>query len=98
MVKTETIADLEARYNSAIERRDRLKQDKTTIEAELSARQRNLRKLMDECRAAGFDPDDLQEEIRKGAEVVKLKLDTFEADLEAGEKIVKPMLEEIRKE
>ena len=97
MAKTETIAELEIRYNSAVERRDRLKQDKTTIEAELSARQRSLRKLMDECRAAGFDPDNLQEEIRKGAEVVKLKLDTFVADLEAGEKIMKPMLEEIRK-
>jgi len=97
MADTESVEELEARYGKLVGRRDKLRQDLVTVEAELAARQRNLKKLMDECRAAGFDPDDLQEEIRKTAEVVKLKLDAFEADLEAGEKIVAPMLEEIRK-
>lgn len=95
--KTESVRDLEERYKGLQERLASLKADKSTVEAELAARQRALKKSMDECRDAGFDPDNLQEEIRRAREVASVKLDTFEADIEAGEKIVRPLVEEIRK-
>lgn len=96
MADTE-IDSLENRYNSSLARRDVLKNNISTISAELSAHQRNLRKLMDEAIENGHDPDNLKEEIRKDIEVVSLKLDAFEADLEAGEKIVKPMVDNLRR-
>jgi len=95
--KTESTKDLEARYKGLQGRLTTLKADKGTVEAELAARQRALKKSMDECRAAGFDPDNLQEEIRRAKEVVGVKLDTFQADIEAGEKIVRPLVEAIRR-
>lgn len=95
--KTESVRDLEERYRSLQERLGNLKTDKGMVEAELAARQRALKKHMDECLAAGYDPNNLPEEIRRAREVAGVKLDTFEADIEAGEKIVRPLVEEIRK-
>ena len=95
--KTESVQDLEARHRSLMERLGALRVEKGTIEAELEARRRALKRSMDECRAAGYDPDNLREEIRRDTEVVKVKLDTLQADIEAGEKIVRPLVEEIRR-
>lgn len=95
---TKDIGELIARYERLVARQSALKENKSTIEAELAARQRNLKKIMDEVKEAGYDPDNLQEEILKNTQVVELKLDTFEAELEAGEKIVDPMLKKIRED
>ena len=94
------IVDIEAqdrRYKALLARRDALRDSKAQIEAELGARRRRLKDLMDEAKAAGFDPNNLQEEISKGSEVLRVKLDNFEAEIDAGEKELRPMLEEIRK-
>lgn len=92
----ETLEELEVRHRRLLERASVLEKEKTTIEADLEAHKRSLRQYMDECRKAGFDPNNLQEEISKFMEVLSLKLDTFEADIKAGEEIVSPMLNEIR--
>jgi len=89
--------DIEIRYKKLSERRDQLKLDHGTVTAHLEARQKNLKKYMDECRELGFDPNNLETEIIRLRSIIELKMNTFEADLEAGEKIVKPMLEDIRR-
>lgn len=91
------VSQLETRHKELVGRRDALKGDVTKIEAELAARRRRLKALMAEAEAEGYDPNNIREEIRKATEVVRVKLDAFEADIEAGEKMVRPMLEEIRK-
>jgi hypothetical protein len=91
------VSELESRHKSLVSRREALKGDVTTLEAELAARRRRLRALMDEAESEGFDPNNIKEEIRKATEVVRVKLDGFEADIEAGEKMVQPMLDEVKK-
>lgn len=91
------VSQLESRHKELVERRDSLKGDVTKVEAELAARRRRLKALMAEAEKEGYDPNNIQEEIRKAKEVVRVKLDAFEADIQAGEKMVRPMLEEIRK-
>ncbi|KKL72963.1 hypothetical protein LCGC14_2079650 [marine sediment metagenome] len=87
----------EKRHKDLVVRREALKDNVTSIEAELGARRRRLKSLMDEADSEGFDPNNIREEIRKATEVVRVKLDAFEADIGAGEKMVRPMLEEIGK-
>jgi chromosome segregation ATPase len=91
------VSRLEARYKDLVSRREALRGDITTVEAELGARRRRLKSLMEEADSEGFDPNNIQEEIRKGTEVIRVKLDAFQADIEAGEKMVRPMMEEIGK-
>ena len=89
------VSELEKRHKDLVVRREALKGNVTSIEAELAARRRRLKSLMDEAESEGFDPNNIREEIRTATEVVRVKLDAFEADIDAGEKIVRPMLEEI---
>lgn len=91
------IDDLVARHRGLLARRDSLQMDKGRVEAELEARKRILRKLMEEAKREGFDPNNLRSDLQRTAEVLQVKLDAFEADLQAGEKMIKPMLEEMRK-
>ncbi|HED05663.1 MAG TPA: hypothetical protein ENI61_03135 [Ignavibacteria bacterium] len=90
-------SDIEIKYKSLSERRDQLKLDHGTVTAHLEARQKNLKKYMDECRGLGFDPDNLETEIIRLRNVIELKMSTFEAELEASEKIIKPMLDDVRR-
>lgn len=78
-------------------RREALFQDKSSVQAELDARRRNLKKLMDEAEALGFDPNNLKEELQRKIEVERTKLQVYESDLQTAEAMIKPMLEEIRK-
>ena len=89
------VSEAEARHKNLTIRRESLKGDVTTIEAELAARRRRLKALMAEAESEGFDPNNIRDEIQKATEVVRVKLDAFEADIKAGEKMVRPMLEEI---
>lgn len=90
------IGDIESRYKDLCRRRDSLKSDHGVVMAHLEARQAALKKLMDECRALGYDPENLPEKIRREKQVIKVKLDNLEADIEAGEKIIRPMLDTLR--
>jgi hypothetical protein len=50
---------------------------------------------MDEAREEGFNPNNLKEELQREAEAVQIKLNVLKGDIEAGEKIVEPILREI---
>jgi DNA repair exonuclease SbcCD ATPase subunit len=90
------IEDLDEKYKRLSRRRDSLQQDKTRIEAELEARKRALKSQMEAAKKEGYNPDNLQEDIRKNEEILALKLDNFEAELADAERVMKPMLEEIK--
>ena len=94
-MEDKTIEQLDTDYKALTSRREQLVQNKVRVEAELAARKRSLKEAMDECKKAGFDPNNLQEEIRKAKEVLSIKMDNFRAELEASEEIIKPMLREI---
>jgi len=87
--------DLIKRYEILVSKKDSLMKDKLVLEAELAARKRALKEVMDECREAGYDPDNLADELRKAKEVLSLKLDLFEADLKAASEIITPLMDEI---
>jgi len=88
---------LEKKYANLIRRQEEVKNNKSIIDAELGARQRRLKECMDEIKAAGYDPDNLKDEISKIENVIKLKINTFEVEISAAEKIISPMMEEIQK-
>lgn len=89
------IEDIDARYKALLKRRDALQQSKVLVEAELAARKRALKEAMEECKKAGFNPDNLQDEIHRAKEVLAIKLDNFAADLDAAEAIMGPILKEV---
>jgi len=93
---TAKIDDLDERYKQLTQRRDSLQKDKNRIEAELEARRRNLKTQMEAAKKEGFNPDNLREDIRKSEEVLALKLDNFEAELDEAQRVMKPMLDEIK--
>lgn len=88
--------DLDVRYKKLTERRNVLEKDKNRIEAELEARKRNLKTQMEEAKKEGFNPNNLRDDIRQSEEVLAIKLDNFEAELDEAESVMKPMLEEIK--
>lgn len=88
--------DLIKRYEKLTEEREGLLKNKMQLEAELTVRKRALKEVMDECRKAGFDPDNLAEELRKAKEVLALKLDIFESDLKAANEIIEPLMAELQ--
>lgn len=87
--------DLVARHNKLSAEQKRLEADVTMINSELSARKNALKRLMDEAKAEGFDPNNLEEEIRRRQEVAKVKLDTWESEIKDATKIIEPMLREV---
>ena len=74
--------DLDEKYKRLSKRRDVLNQDKNRIEAELEARKRALRVQMETAKKEGYNPDSLKDDIRKSEEILALKLDNFEAELD----------------
>src|SRR5512135_225685 len=99
IMSTITDKDIEgivAQYETLVTKRDTLSQNKVKLEAELSARKRALKKVMDETREAGYDPDKIKEELQRAEEVVRLKMEVFKTELEEGENIIRPMLKELR--
>lgn len=95
MTDGKSVEDMDTRYKKLLKRRDAVQQNKIRVEAELSARKRALKEAMEECKKAGFNPDDLPEEIARAKEVLSIKLDNFDADLVTAETIIEPMLKEI---
>jgi len=94
--KLETIQDLEARHQALSTRYEALKEGKVQVEAELAARKRELKKLMQQAKDMGYDPDNLKEDIQRKEQVLAVKLDSFEADVSAAEQIMQPMLRDIQ--
>jgi hypothetical protein len=95
-INDKDIDDIIAKYEGLTTKRETLSQNKVKVEAELSARRRVLKKVMDEATEAGYDPNKIQEELQRAKEVVMVKLDNFAAELEEGENMVRPMLKELR--
>ena len=91
-----SIEDLDTKYKNLCQRRDLLQRDKDRIEAELEARKRALKTQMEAAIKDGFNPDTLQEDIKRSEEVMTLKLGNFEAELNEAEKAIKPMLDELK--
>lgn len=87
--------ELEEKYKVLTNRRQKLVDQKTAIKAELAARRRALKSLMDEAREEGFDPDNLAAEIQHLSQVITVKLENYEADISAAEEMIQPMLAEI---
>jgi hypothetical protein len=87
--------DLELKYKELTGKREKLVQTKLKIEAALSERKKNLREAMEECKNLGYNPDTLSEDIKKLKEVLLVKLNMFEADLQSAEEMMAPMLREI---
>ena len=87
--------ELDRKYKKLLERRTNLQSNQVRIEAELSSRKRQLKETMNECRSQGFDPDTLEADTKRLREVVAVKLDTFAADIEASEEMMKPLLNEV---
>ncbi|HEY8096060.1 MAG TPA: hypothetical protein VIE65_08155 [Methylobacter sp.] len=88
--------DLEARYKNLTERQSSLEKNVVLLNARLESRKRDLKFAMDKCVDLGFDPNNLDSEIQRLREVIQVKLDTFEADIKAGEDLVAPMLIETK--
>lgn len=93
---SEKTEDLAERYKSLSQRRDTLMRDKNKIEAELEARKRNLKAKMEEAKKEGFNPDSLADDIKRSEEVLRLKVDNFETELDEAERKMAPMLDEIK--
>lgn len=92
-----SITELESRYKEFTRRRDRLQQNKMLVEAEHASRLRELKNLYKQAEEAGFDPNNIKEELRRRTQVLVVKLDTFQADLEAAEALMQPMMQEIQR-
>jgi hypothetical protein len=93
VVKSESI---EERYKTLVQRREVLQQNKNRIEAELEARKRSLKSQMELAKKEGFNPDNLKEDIRKSEEILSIKLDNFQIELDEAERLIGPMIEEIK--
>lgn len=89
------IEDVTEQHRVLVARRDELDRNKGRVDAALTERKRRLKQLMDEAREAGLDPDNLDQEIRRRIEVIRVKHETIVAELAEAEKMIKPMLEEI---
>lgn len=91
-----TNEEIEKRYKDLEERRQSSIQNKMKIEAVLESLKRELRSLMEEVKAAGYDPDNLPEEVKKAKEVLITKMQILSSDLDHVESVMKPMLEIIK--
>lgn len=92
------IEKLSKHSKALLARRETLQQNKQTILAELEARRRSLKKLMEDVEKEGFDPNNLKADLLHKLEVERTKLEVLESDLTSSEAVVRPMLSEIRKE
>lgn len=90
-----SLQELENEYKSLNKRSISCQEDKMKIEAELSSLKRQLKETMDEVKKAGFDPENLAEELRKAREVLITKMELISADLDHAESVLKPIVHSI---
>lgn len=79
------------------ERRNDLNNKNNLIQAELTARRRQLQQVMKEVTDEGLNPNDLKDEIASATEIAEMKLNSLSADLDTAEKIITPLLKEIER-
>lgn len=89
------ISNLEEQHKKLVARKSELEGNIKVIDTVLSSKKNELRKLIDECKERGYDPDNLKAELETKKEVLRVKLETFKGDIEAAEKIVNPLMEVI---
>lgn len=85
--------NLEDRYKALSKKREKVQMDKVKVEQELQTRKRALREVLENCKTAGFNPDTLEDDIKKASEVLSLKMDAFENDLVSAENVLNPMIQ-----
>lgn len=90
-----SLEDLETRYKTLTQRGGILSQDKVRVDAAQTENKRTLKNIMEECKKNNWDPNTIQDDIRRAKEVLSLKLDNYESELNAAEVILRPMLKEI---
>lgn len=90
-----TIEELVAQHNRLTGEQRLIASNVTHVKSELASRRGALKQVMEEAREAGLDPNNLDADIRRDSEVLKVKLDTFESELRDARKLVDPMLKEI---
>ena len=86
----------EARYKDLTTRADSVNNAKIRLEAKRDSARSQLKEAMDEAKEAGLDPNNIEEDVQKAQQVLTIKLDNFQADVEAAEAIAKPMLKELQ--
>lgn len=89
------MADILSDFKELMTRHQELTTIKMKADAELEARKRALRTAMEECTNDGYDPNTLDDEIKKTEEVLQVKLKIFRADLDTAEEQLRPMMKEI---
>jgi archaellum component FlaC len=90
------VDDLQSKFNRLSTQHKGLSDDMTLAKSELSARKNELKRLMDQVRDSGYDPNNLAAEIRREIEVLQLKLDNFESEITDAQKIIAPIIKEIK--
>ena len=90
-----SLEDLETRYKTLTQRGGILSQDKVRVDAAQTENKRTLKNIMEECKKNNWDPNTIQDDNRRAKEVLSLKLDNYESELNAAEVILRPMLKEI---
>ena len=88
---------IEARAKSLMSRRNSVQKDVDRLSAVRDEKRRNLKETLTSCTDAGFNPSTLAADIDHMSQVIMTKMDVCEADLDASEKIIRPMLCEIEK-
>ena len=94
-VAEKSVEELDAQYKQLSQKRETLTTAKVQIEAELNARKRILKEVMEDCKKAEVNPDNIQEDLRRMTEVLHIKMDNYAAEIDAAEAIMKPMLKEL---
>lgn len=87
--------DLENRYKTLVRRREALALNKAKVDQELASRKKALKENLEACKAAGFNPETLEDDIKKSTEILSLKLDAFEKDLDSADQILTPMVRDL---
>jgi archaellum component FlaC len=95
-METPSTEDIVNRYKKLVSQHKEVSDNYTLVNSELQARKNSLKRLMDEVREEGFDPNNLESEVRRMTEVVRVKLNTFSDEIETAKKIIDPMIKEIK--
>ena len=96
MSTDQEIDDIIARYEAAVPKCNLLKENKFKIEVKRDSYRADLKKVMDDAKAAGYDPNKIREEVQRAKEVALVKIEVFETEIAECEKIMKPMLKELQ--
>ncbi len=89
--------DLEVKLNDLNERYTELSKKHEAVKAVYQSKKSDLSLVTDEIKKLGFDPDELEDDIKKLEEVIRIKIVNFETEISEAERIIGPMFQEISK-